>query len=71
MPLSASDLLAKMTAAVMSDSSLQDAIRNYDEDSLDSYIEWLREDGLDVIIHGKTGALFSFFQSQQQSLYKV
>ena len=55
MPLSASDLLAKMTAAVMSDSSLQDAIRNYDEDSLDSYIEWLREDGLDVIIHGKTG----------------
>jgi len=55
MPVSASDLLAKMTAAIMADGGLQDAVRNYDEDTLDSFIQWLREDGLDVVIHGKIG----------------
>ena len=55
MPMSAKDLLAKMTAAVMADDGLQEIVRNYDEDTLDSFIKWLREDGLDVIIHGKQG----------------
>ena len=55
MPFSAKELLAKMTAAIMADDSLQEIVRNYDEDTLDSFIKWLREDGLDVIIHGKKG----------------
>lgn len=55
MPLSATDLLAKMTAAIMADETLQDAVRTYDEDTLDSFIKWLREDGIEVVVHGKFG----------------
>jgi hypothetical protein len=55
MPLSATDLLAKMAAAIMADETLQDAVRTYDEDTLDSFIKWLREEGIEVVVHGKFG----------------
>ena len=55
MPITSTDLLAKLTAAVMADAALSEQVRAYEEDTFESFLGWLRTEGIEVVIHGKYG----------------
>jgi hypothetical protein len=55
MPITSTDLLAKLTAAVMADAALSEQVRAYEEDTFESFLVWLRTEGIEVVVHGKYG----------------
>ena len=49
MPITSTDLLAKLTAAVMADAALSEQVRAYEEDTFESFLVWLRTEGIEVV----------------------